>query len=63
MQIRLYFLPASLDSQECKTTVASWIQIQAQSKFVAGSVHKQWLITVQYVYFGINADLLSCGNI
>ena len=39
MQIRLYFLPASLDSQECKTTVAFWIQIQGQSKFVASSVH------------------------
>ena len=63
MQMRLYFLPASLDSQECETTVAFWIQIQVQSKFVACSVHWQWLIAVQGVYFDINADLLSCGNI
>ena len=37
MQIRLFFLAASLDSQECKTMVAFWIQIQVQSKFVCNN--------------------------
>ena len=61
MQMRLYFLPASLYLQN--TIVAFWIQFQEKICCLFYSLAVTNNVTVKCVYFDINADLLSCGNI